>query len=88
MSGEDLGAETRFFADIGEGAVAIVAIENRASVGGDEEVGEAIVVVVARGDAHAEGAAGDAGGPGHVGEGAVAVVLVRGRALRIGVLGL
>ena len=58
---EDLGAEAGLFADIGEGAVAVVVIENRAAVGGDEDVGEAVVVVVARRHAHAEGAAGHAG---------------------------
>ena len=73
---EDFGAEARLLADVGEGAVAVVVIENRPAVGGDEEVGKAVVVVVADGHAHAEGPAGDAGLLGDVGERAVAIVLV------------
>ena len=57
---EDFGAEAGLLADIGEGAVAVVVVEDRTAVGGDEEVGEAVVVVVAGGHAHAEGAAGHA----------------------------
>jgi hypothetical protein len=42
----------------------------------------AVAVVVGRGGAHAEAAAGHAGPPGHVGEGAVPVVAVEGVAER------
>ena len=41
---------------------------------GDEEIGMAVVVVVADGDAHVVSGAGEAGGVGYVGEDAVAVV--------------
>ena len=73
---EDFGAQAGLLADIGEGAVAVVVVENGPAVGGDEEVGEAVVIVVADRHAHAEGAAGHARLFGHIGERAVAIVLV------------
>src|SRR5271169_422926 len=61
--------------DVGEGAVAVVVIENVLAVVGDEEVVEAVVVVVA--DAAGLSPAGadvEAGTFGYIGEGAVAIV--------------
>ncbi len=67
-----------FFGDVGEGAVAVVAIEDAATVLRDVEIGEAVGVVVAYSDAHAIAAAGDASFLCDVGEGAVAIVVVEG----------
>ena len=64
------------FGDVGEGAVAVVVIENILAVVGDEEIVIAIVVVVA--DAAGlspTGADVEAGTFGDIGEGAVAIVL-------------
>src|SRR6266849_3352875 len=44
---------SRLFSDIGEGAVAVVVIEDVLSVVGDVQVGIPVVVVVTHGDAHA-----------------------------------
>ena len=73
-----------FFGDVGEGAVAIVAIENAAAILRDVEIGETVGVVVANGDAHAVAAAGDAGFFGDIRERAVAIVAVEGVAERSG----
>ena len=61
--------------DVGEGAVAVVVVEDVLAVVGDEEIVEAVVVVVA--DAAGLAPAGfvlEAGAVGDVGEGAVAIV--------------
>ena len=50
-----------FRGDVGEGAVAVVVIENVAAEAGDVEVGPAVVVVVADGSAHGEAGSGEAG---------------------------
>ena len=63
-----------FGGDVGEGAVAVVAVEGVLAVVGDEEVVPAVVVVVADADALPPAGAGEAGFDGDVGEGAVAVV--------------
>src|SRR5262249_42320385 len=57
-----------------ERSVAVVAVEDLVAVVGDEQIGVAVVVVVAGADALAPAAAGDAGLRGDVGERAVAVV--------------
>jgi hypothetical protein len=54
---ERLGAQTGFLAHVGERAVAVIAIQNRPSVGGDEHIWETVVVVVANRNAHPECAA-------------------------------
>ena len=74
---ENFGAQPGVLAHVGEGAVAVVAVEDGAAVGGDEQIGEAVVIVIAHGHAHAEGASGDAGFFCDVGEGAVAIVFVK-----------
>jgi hypothetical protein len=61
--------------DVGEGAVAIVAVERVLAVVGDEEIVEAVVVVVA--DAAGLAPAGfvfEAGADRYIGKGAVAIV--------------
>src|SRR6266849_3117468 len=65
-----------FFADVGEGAVSIVVIENVLAVVGDVEIVEAVVVIVP--DAHALAPAGvsQASLFGDVGECAVVIVAV------------
>ena len=68
------------FGDVGEGAVAVVAIEDDAAEAGDDEVGAAVVVEVADGGAHGPAGIADAGFVGDVGEGAVVVVVVEGAA--------
>jgi hypothetical protein len=69
--------EASFFGDVGEGAIAIVAIENAAAVLRDVHVRQAVAVVVADGNAHAVAAGRDAGFFGDVGEGAVAIVFIK-----------
>ena len=68
--------EAGCFGDVGEGAVAVVAIEHDAAEATDDEVGEAIVVEVADGRAHGPAGIADAGLVGDVGEGAVVIVVV------------
>ena len=53
------------------------------AVGGDEQIGPAVVVVIADGDAHPEASAGHTGFFRHIGEGAVAIVLVQRVAERL-----
>ena len=68
-----------FFANVGEGAVPVVVVENIFSEVGDEEIVEPVVVVVA--DAHALPPAGmnQTGFGGDVGEGAVTIILEKMR---------
>ena len=66
----------RFRGDIGEGAIAVVVEELIAVHAGDVEVDEAIVVVIASGNAHGVAGALESCFFGHVGEGAVTVVTV------------
>ncbi len=52
--------DSGFCGHVGEGAVAVVAIENIPAEAGDVDVGPAIVVVVAHGAAHREARRGNA----------------------------
>ena len=61
--------------DIGEAAVAVVAIESDAAEAGDEQVRLAVVVVVADCCAHGPARIADARFVGDVGEGSVVVVM-------------
>ena len=81
-----LAGDTSFFANVGEGAVAIVVIQNILTVVGDEEVIEAVVVVIADADALSPTGTAETGFVGDVGEGAVTIVLeeVRARFLAFG----
>ena len=63
--------------DVDERALAGVAEQAVLPDAGDEQVGEAVVVEVADGDAHAVHLDVEPGAAGHVGEGAVAVVAVQ-----------
>src|SRR3954468_24715422 len=74
--GPTRGEEAGLAGDVGEGAVAVIAVEDAIAVGGDEDIGPTVVIVVTDGHAHPEGPAGDSGLFGDVGEGAVAIVLV------------
>src|SRR5580692_9363885 len=73
-----------FFADVGEGAVAIVVVQDIFSVVGDVEIFEAVVIVVA--DTHALSPTGvqKAGFLGDVGKGAVVIVVVEVAGLLVG----
>ena len=75
--GLDAG-DAGFVGDVGESAVAVVVIENVAAELGDEEIGKAVVVVIAPDAAEAVAGAGDAGLFGDIGESAVAVVAIEG----------
>jgi hypothetical protein len=66
--------QTGFRSDVGEGAVAVIAIENVLAVVADDEVVPAVVVVVADTTALTPAAAGKAGFGSDIGEGAVAIV--------------
>src|SRR5437016_4010229 len=63
-----------FLRDVGEGAVAVVAIEDVLAVIADEEVVPAVVVVIADTAALAPSRAGESRFHGNVSEGAVAIV--------------
>src|ERR1035438_2421020 len=66
-----------FLCDIGEGTVAVVAVENVLSPATDEEIVEAIVIVVAHTNTRCPHGTLQSGLLRHVGEGAVAVVFVQ-----------
>ena len=61
---------------VGKGAVAIVVEETALADAGDEDVGEAVIVVVSDCHAHAVEFKVESGGFGDIGEGAVAIVAV------------
>ncbi len=71
------------FGHVGESAVAVVVEEMALADGGNENIVEAVVVVVADRDAHSKERNAEAGLARHVGEGPVVIVVVelhRGRA--------
>ena len=65
-----------FCRDIGEGAVAVVVPERAIAPVGDEQVVEAVVIVIAGADALAPAGTRHTGLDGYVGERAVAIVFV------------
>ena len=67
---------------IGECAVAVVAIKNDAAEAGDQQIGPAVVVVVADDGAHGPAGIAHAGLVGNIGKCAVMVVVVE-RAARL-----
>src|SRR5229473_3114309 len=71
--------DARFFADIGEGVVAIVVVEDIFSEVGDEEIVEAVVIVVADADSLSPAGMKQAGFGSDVSESTVAVVLEKVR---------
>src|SRR5580698_611294 len=72
--GIDPLVEAGFLGDVGEGAVAVVVIERVAVDAEDEEIGMAVVIVVAYRGADVEAGSCEAGLRCNVGESAVAVV--------------
>jgi hypothetical protein len=74
--------DTRLSAHIGEGAVAIIVIQDATAVAGDEQVRKAIAVIVSYGDALRIASSADAGLFGDVRKSTVAVVLIKGVAQR------
>ncbi len=66
--------DVRLCRDIGESAVAIVLIEDRAAEGGDEQIRKSVVIVVPRRNAHPISGSFEARFRGNVGERAVVVV--------------
>ena len=77
-------AQPGLLGDVDEVAAAVVLEQAVLPDGGDQDIGKAVVVVVADGHAHAVHFDGKSGALGDVGEGAVAVVAVEphGGALR------
>src|SRR2546425_10566760 len=72
-------------ADVGEGAIAVVVVETVFAEVGDEEVVEAVVVVIADANALSPAGMNEAGFDGDIGEGGVAIVFeeaIGGRAAR------
>ncbi len=69
-------SEAGFFGDVGEGAVAIIVQEHVVSPESDEEIGEAVVIVIAGADALAPSGERDTGFLGDVGESAVAIIVI------------
>ena len=76
--GKARGGQAGFSRHIGEGAVAIVLVQNAVSVGRDEDIRPAVVIVIGNRDAESECSAGDSGFFRDIGEGAIAIVLVEG----------
>src|SRR5262249_22677600 len=70
-----VAGDPRFFTDIGESAVAVVVIENIFAKIADEQIIEAVVVVVADADALSPAGVCNTSLECHVGKGAVAIVL-------------
>src|SRR5205814_456719 len=66
--------DASFFADVGEGAVAVVVVEDVFPEVRDEEIVEAVVIVIADADALSPAGMKQAGFGGDVGESAVAIV--------------
>src|SRR5437764_3684127 len=66
----------RLFADVGEGTVAIVVIENVLAVVGDVEILPAVVVVIPDADALAPTSVGQTGFGADIGERAIMVVVI------------
>ncbi len=64
------------FCDVGEGAVAIVAVENVATILSDVKIGKTVAVVVADGNTHSISPTGHSGPLRNVGKRPVAVVAV------------
>ena len=69
-------AQASLICDISERAVFVVAIQNVAAVGGDEQIGPAVVIVIAGGYSNAEVASCDAGFFCYIGERAVMIVVI------------
>jgi hypothetical protein len=67
-------SDTRPLGDVGEGSVAVVAIELVRAEIGELDVGETVVIDVSEGDTHPPPAVGQAGLFGHVLEGSVPAV--------------
>src|SRR6266702_6157104 len=68
--------EPRCLGDVGEGSVAMVAIEDILAEAGDEKIGPAVVVVVANRGAVSEAGRTDPGLRGYVGECSIVIVVV------------
>ena len=66
----------RFGGDVRECSVAVVVIEDVAAEAGDVKIGPAVVIVVADRTAHGQAGFGQPRFLGHVGEGAVVIVVV------------
>ncbi len=81
------GLEAGGASDIGKFAVTVIAEEMALADAGDENVGEAVVVVIADGYAHAVHFDIEAGGAGDVGERTVAIVAIETLAWIFGACG-
>ncbi len=68
--------QSRGLGHIGEGAVAVVVEEMALAERGDEEVVEAVVIVIADGNSQAEHGNGEPGFASDIGESAVVIVVV------------
>ena len=71
-----LDAEPAALSHIGESAVAVVAVEDVLSPVSDEQIVEAVVVVIAHANAASPAGLEQSGALGDIGEGAVAIVFV------------
>src|SRR6202050_3528423 len=69
--------DPRFFADLSEGAVAVVVIKHVLAVVGDVQVFKAVVIVIADANALTPAGMREPSSPGDVGKGAVAVVVIQ-----------
>ena len=56
----------------------IIFVKSAAAVGGDENIGPAVVIIISHGHSHAEGGPAHTGFFGDVGESAITIVLVEG----------
>ena len=69
--------DSGFRGHVGEGAGAIVVVEDRFAIAGDEEIHESIIVVIGCNGRGAEDVGRDSGLVRHVGEGSVPIVAVQ-----------
>ena len=68
--------QSRLLRHVSECSVAIVLVQNAFTVGGDKDIGPAIIIVITHRDAHAERASFNTSGCGDVGKCAIAIVFV------------
>src|SRR5271156_4564624 len=69
--------QSRGFRDVGKGSVAVIVEKMALADGGNEDVVEAVVVVISDRNAHPKERNAEAGLASHVGEGAIMIVVIK-----------
>src|SRR5580704_13084889 len=76
-SGPAAVGDAGLFGNIGEGAIAVVAVKNISAEAGDVQIRPTVIVVIADGAAHGETGSGEASLGGDVGERSVVIVAIK-----------